>query len=318
MRVALERLEPLGRVSSAVLELQYFEVSLGLIFVECSSKAQPRPVQHLRELDRILKRKLGPRADREMRCMSRVAEQDDVAAGPALALDPAEVEPGGASDEVRCVRLQGMAIEIAREQLLAGRYAFVLGHPIEAEPSPRIFGTFDDEGRTIGSEAIAVRPDPAVLRVLEGKGEGVKHLRRSQPDELVRAHVDVDTECVSAGVPEARVGAVRRDDEIIVAPLWIGGIALGFEAQRHAEFTRATLEDLEQTLASDPDEPMPARRDRLASKVHVDIVPMCELFGDLSGRDRIVAGDVLDREIGEDNAPAECHPARVAFEDLDL
>ena len=104
--------------------------------------------------------------------------------------------------------------------------------------APRVLRTFDDEGRAVGREAIGVGPDPAVLGFLEGEGEGVEHFRRAEPHELVGADVDVDSERVGVGVAEARVGAVRGDDQIVVAPLRIGGIAFGFEVQRDAELAR--------------------------------------------------------------------------------
>ena len=82
------------------------------------------------------------------------------------------------------------------------------------------------------------------------------------------------------GVAEARVGAVRRDDEVVAAPLRIGGIAFGLEVQRDAELARAVLQDFEQALAADADEAVPARGDRLAANMDVDVVPMRELAGD--------------------------------------
>ena len=122
--------------------------------------------------------------------------------------------------------------------------------------------TFDDEGRAVGREAIGVRPDPAVLGLLEREGEGVEDLRRAEPDELVGANVDVDSECLRRRVAEARVGAVRGDDEIVVAPLGIGGIAFGIEVKHDAELARAILQDFEQALAADADEAVAARGDR--------------------------------------------------------
>src|SRR4051812_17876045 len=109
-----------------------------------------------------------------MRGVRRIAEQDDVAARPALALDASEVEPRSRPDQVRSVRLQLMAVEIFAEQRLAHRDALILAHPVEAEAPPGLFGTFDDEGRAFGGEAVGVRPDPAVLGLLECKREGVE------------------------------------------------------------------------------------------------------------------------------------------------
>ena len=83
-----------------------------------------------------------------------------------------------------------------------------------------------------------------------------------------------------SSVAEARVGAVGRNDEIVVAPLRIGRIALGIEVQHDAELARAVLQDFEQALAADADEAVPARGDGLAAKMDVDIVPVRELVGD--------------------------------------
>jgi hypothetical protein len=63
---------------------------------------------------------------------------------------------------------------------------------------------------------------------------------------------------------EARVRAVRGDDEVVVAPLRIGGVAFGFEMQRNPELAGAVLQDFEQALAADPDEAVPARSDAFA------------------------------------------------------
>src|SRR4051812_25911066 len=119
MGVAGERLEPFGRVARAVLELEHFEAAFRLIFVERGFEAEALPVQHLRQFDRVLERELGAAAHREMRSVRSVAEQDDIAARPALALDAAEVEPGGGADKVRRVGLKRMAVEIFGEELLA-------------------------------------------------------------------------------------------------------------------------------------------------------------------------------------------------------
>src|SRR6478672_12117541 len=114
MGIAIERLEPFRRVAGAVLKLEDFEASLGLIFVEPCLQAEVLAAEHLGELDRIFKRELGARADREMRGVRSVPKKDHVARVPALALDPAEVQPCRGADQVRSVRLQRMAIEIFR------------------------------------------------------------------------------------------------------------------------------------------------------------------------------------------------------------
>src|SRR5689334_1449948 len=110
-------------------------------------------------------------------------------------------------------------------------------------------------------------PDPAVLGFFEGECESFEYLARAEPHELVLADVDVDAECLRLRVAEARIGTVRSDDQIVFAPLSVSGIALLVEVQRHPEFARPVLEDLEQALAPDADEAVPRRSDRLAMDV---------------------------------------------------
>src|SRR3546814_2505154 len=71
-------LEPFGRVARRILEFHHFELALFLIFLERGVEAgqvDVRAIQDLGELDRILERELGARADREMRGMRGIAEQ---------------------------------------------------------------------------------------------------------------------------------------------------------------------------------------------------------------------------------------------------
>src|SRR5215208_6746652 len=114
-----------------------------------------------------------------------------------------------------------MAVEISGEQPLAGGDAFRLIHPVEAEAAPRLLRTFDDKGRALGREAVGVRPDPAVLGLLEREGESVEHFRRAKPHELVPSNVDIDAEGIGPRIAEARISAVRRYHEVVVAPLRI-------------------------------------------------------------------------------------------------
>src|SRR3546814_16578380 len=71
-------LEPFGRIARTILQLEYLDGALSLIFVERRRAAQPRPVEHFSKLDRVLERELSPRPDREVSGMSAVAEQDDL------------------------------------------------------------------------------------------------------------------------------------------------------------------------------------------------------------------------------------------------
>src|SRR3954449_3470644 len=50
----------------------------------------------------------------------------------------------------------------------------------------------------------------------------------------------------------------------------------------------------------------------------VDVVPVREFLRYRRGGDGIVGGDVLDSQIGEDDAPAEGDAGRIALEDGDV
>ena len=68
-----------------------------------------------------------------------------------------------------------------------------------------------------------------------------------------------------------------------------------------------------------PMKPWPDEVMRLAVDVDVDVVPMGELVGDdLRRTSGSLAVQVLDRLVGEDDAPAERHARRVALEHVDL
>src|SRR3546814_1048407 len=150
-------LEPFGRIARTILQLEYLDGALSLIFVERRRAAQPRPVEHFSKLDRVLERELSPRPDREVSGMSAVAEQDDLVVRPTLAQDAPEVEPDCRAAEVRGVRHQPVAIELLREYLLALRNRCGLVERIEAKSAPRRGRTFDDKGREAVVEAVGVR-----------------------------------------------------------------------------------------------------------------------------------------------------------------
>ena len=196
---------------------------------------------------------------------------------------------------MRGVRHQAVAVEIFGEKLLAGSDRLGLLHRVEAEVAPRIFRTFDDEGRAVRREPVGMCPDPAVLGLLEREGEGVEDLGRAEPDEFVRANVDVDSERLGVGIAEAGIDAVRRDDEVVIAPPRIGGIALGIELDFDAKFASSVLQDFEEALAANSNEPVPRRSDRLAAEVDVDVIPMRELVGDDLRRLGVVGLKVFHR-----------------------
>src|SRR3546814_3888810 len=117
---------------------------------------------------------------------------------------------------------------------------------------------------------------------------------------------------------DAAVGAVGGDDEVVALPIVEVGARLMLEMEIDAEFARPLLQDIEQALAADADEAVARRADAIAVDVDVDIVPMGELALDDLAADGIVGHQVLDRLVGEDDAPAERVVGQVALEQIDL
>src|SRR5262245_54755378 len=100
----------------------------------------------------------------------RITEQHNVAVRPALAQDPVEIEPGRAA-QMAGVAHQAMAVEIGREDALAGSNRLLLRHAIEAHVPPGCFRALDYEGRRLGVELIGMGPNPAMLRLFENERE---------------------------------------------------------------------------------------------------------------------------------------------------
>ncbi len=111
---------------------------------------------------------------------------------------------------------------------------------------------------------------------------------------------------------------VRRNDEVIIGPVGEIGPRLVLEVEPHAERAGALLQYVQQPLAADADETVPGGTDRLPVDMDVDIVPMGEFVADHRGGDWIVRHQILDRLVGEDDAPAERVVGPVALEQVDF
>ena len=140
MEIALDVLEPFGRVARAVLELEHFE-----------SAARPRiggappamvglAVEILGQLDRVFERELGARADREMRggaaSPSRMTLPCDQRSH-MMRRKLSQAEPR----RWRAFDISRVAVEIFGEELLAGGDRLVLRHrskPKRARSPPSI------------------------------------------------------------------------------------------------------------------------------------------------------------------------------------
>src|SRR3712207_4329455 len=148
--------------------------------------------------------------------MSGVADQDEVAVGPALAKYAPEIEPGLRPGQVPRVRHQPGTTEIAGEDALAERDRLRLVHPIKPQKLPGLRRHLHDEGRMLLVEAIGMGPDPAGLGPLEGEGEGFKGLACAEPEELVSTDLHVDAELLLVNRADAAVRAVGGDDEVVI------------------------------------------------------------------------------------------------------
>ena len=74
------------------------------------------------------------------------------------------------------------------------------------------------------------------------------------------------------------------------------------------------LENAQQLFARDAAEAVPARRDTVSVHDHIDVVPVRKVLGD-GAKGRLIGGTkVLQRLVGEHDAPAEGVVGRVALE----
>ena len=313
--VARHRLEPLGRVARGALQLQHLGPAGLLIRLERALQIG-RGMQRVGEPDRVLERELGARADREMGRVRRIAQEHDLAVMPALAGDAREVEPRRAA-QMRRVAHQAVALEISLEQHLARGDAVHPAHLVETERPPGCLVALDDEGRGVRIEPVGVRPDPAVLGLLEDEGERVEHLVGAEPDVLVPAHLDARLENRGVAAPRPAVDAVGRDDQVGVST-GVRMVDLGFEPQLDAEAPRPLLQDIEQALARDASKAMAARADDLPLEVHVDVVPVLEAACNRRGAVRVVLPQPVQRLVGEHHAPTERVVGAVALDHEDV
>jgi len=210
-----------------------------------------------------------------------------------------------------------MAVEVAREQALAERDAFLARHAVETGGLPDFLRRLDDERRRVAIEAVRVRLEPAPLRLLEREGERVEEPVRAQPDVAAAAALDLRLEHGGVLGPHRAVDPVARDDEILRPESVLVG-DVGLEHEPDAERLAARLQDVEQALASDPAEAVAARGDRASLEVDVDVVPVAERGEDLRVRLGVGRFQVAERLVREHDPPAEGVVRQVALDDADL
>ena len=95
----------------------------------------------------------------------------------------------------------------------------------------------------------------------------------------LRAHLDRRLEVIGVARADRAVDAVGGDDQVGIGEF--GDVMhLAAEDQLHAKIGGAFLQDVEQVLALDAAEAVPARADHAALEVDVDVVPMREAVAD--------------------------------------
>ena len=159
-----------------------------------------------------------------------------------------------------------------------------------------------------------MHPDPAVLGFLEDEGEGVVELlMRAEPDIFAGAHIDVGLEMIGMARAHARIHAVGADDQIEI-PIGLEVLRLGFELQIDAEGAGAILQDIQQAFASDAAKAVAGRGDNRIAIMHRDVVPIDEILADKLRALRIVGVEIVERLVGQHDAPAERIVRPVAFD----
>ena len=106
-----------------------------------------------------------------MRCMGGVTDQYELLVMPALAGDPLEIQPGGAT-QVGRIALQPMPIQITPEKRLTECDRLRRVVTVQAVGQPCLLPGFDNDRREVLAELVGMDLKPAVLGPLEGKGKG--------------------------------------------------------------------------------------------------------------------------------------------------
>ena len=112
--------------------------------------------------------------------------------------------------------------------------------------------------------------------------------------------------------------ATEEESLAICEDLFADVLDLGVEAQPHAEVARAALEDLQQQLACDRRERVPARAQQPVAVADVDGRPARERVRDAQVGLRVGVAQRAERLLGEDDAPAERRVRGVALHDGDV
>ena len=313
--------EPLGRIARCVLDFQHFhaaQIHITLqhrVHVGWVAGRSGAGGACFGQRYRIFERELGAAANGKVRRVGCITHQhhrhppvrqiDTV--HPGATHNPREPDPVGRAAQMFGVADQRVAVQVAREQPLAKCHTVFLAHVFQSMGSPDLLRGLHDEGRSVLVELVGMGLEPAMFRLLEGKGESVEGLVRTEPHKAAQACIDVGL--VGLGVPgaDAAVESVAGDHQVglVLAGQCLIVRYIGLEHQFHAHRQTALLQDIEQVLAPDAAKPMTARTHAAALEKYLDIVPVVERVPDLAAARRVGHAQVVQRLVGQHNAPAK-------------
>ncbi|MDQ0579070.1 hypothetical protein QF030_001248 [Streptomyces rishiriensis] len=191
-----------------------------------------------------------------------------------------------------------------------------LARPVEAESGQGLGGALDDAGALLGAEGVAVAPDPAVLGLHEGEGEGVEDLGGAEPDVGVAPRREFGAEVVGVVRAQGTVDTVAGDDQIGVREVLCGDPALVL--QPYAERAGPGGEDLQQLVPADA-VPLVARlTGRQVPYVGDALVPADGLLLDRVRRLGVADAESVEEALPVRDTPAVGRALRVALVDGDV
>ena len=186
-------------------------------------------------------------------------------------------------------------------------------------PPPRRIRALDDEGRGIGIELVGMRPDPAVLGLLEDEGERVlKPLPRAEPDVLARAHIDVRLEDVAPARCESSSWRrrPRPPDRSRGRRSALSNSVSNWRVTPSARARSCRMSS--RRLRPMPQKPWPDERVTAAAVEDGDVVPVDEGAPDGVGALGIAGGEIGEGFVRQHDAPAERVVRPIALDDDDL
>ena len=242
-----------------------------------------------RQHDRVLERELRARADREVRGVQGIAEQDDAARHAS-----ARSEPAGSSATDEVLRQQRLRRRGDRAKTSSSKRAGLrFGHPVEVRGPPRGLAAFDDEGAGRAVELVGMRGIKARSSVRQRSASG-REIASASPARCTCCGPTPSVGRNDGLMTRAARGCSRRRHRRA------GRKAAGprdpstglVEPQIDAELAAPVLEHPEESDPGDSGKTIAANSDPLAAMDDVDVVPFFAGRGDRleRRRDRFRAG----------------------------